>query len=160
MQALPGARRVIEGFVMRWIGLNDGYVSGDGLFLVAPVQVEGRRGVKKMWVVYGLVRIDSSESVHVPWTWTEQPLHGPVETKRSCQEWAVSSGYTARVLAHGEVGELSAVDRPVGYEYCVECGVRFARNANHPYLDYCGGNCFGHVVDRVADIRGRLEGAA
>lgn len=144
--------------MMRWIGLNDGYVSGDGRFLVAQVTVQGRKGTTQKWVLYGLVRLETG-GLSCTWRWTEQPIHGPCDTKRACQEWAAASGYesttehvhamlpTAR--AAGEAG----VEKPMGWEICQECGVRFTRKAGHLYEDYCGGNCFTIVCERVAEIQ-------
>jgi hypothetical protein len=144
---------------MRWIGLNEGYVSGDGRFLVAQVTVPGRRGSVQKWALYGLVHVRSDDPRHVPWTWTQLPLHGPVDTKRACQDWAVASGYEPAVLelSAAQVPSEAPVDKPIGYEICQECTVHFTRKADHLFEDYCGDNCFGVVVERVEEIQTNLR---
>jgi hypothetical protein len=145
---------------MRWIGLNEGYVSGDGRFLVAHVTVQGQRAPVQQWALYGLVHVRSDDPARVPWVWTEQPIFGPKDTKRACQDWAVASEYEPGLL------ELSTstssletpTDRPVGYEICQECVVQFSRKAAHLYEDYCGHNCFQIVCERVEEIRENLNG--
>lgn len=138
---------------MRWIGLNDGYVSGDGRFLVAQVTVSGSRGERQRWALHGLV--------HLPgglWAWTDEPLHGPVDTKRACQEWALSSGYAPPTLGQAPTRERpDRVDRPKGYEICEECGVHYHRKDGHLFEDYCGDNCYAIVVERIAEIQTNLR---
>lgn len=144
---------------MRWIGLNEGYVSGDGRFLVAQVTVDGRRGPVQKWALYGLVHVRSDDPTRVAWAWTEHPLHGPVDTKRACQDWAVASEYEPQVLelSTASVPSETPIDKPIGYEVCQECGVHFPRKAGHLFEDYCGDNCFETVCERIEDVQENLR---
>lgn len=147
---------------MRWIGLNEGYVSGDGRFLVAQVTMQGRRGPVQKWSLYGLVHVRSDDPTHVPWTWTARPLHGPVDTKRACQDWAMASEYEPQILemATSPSSLETPPDKPVAYEVCQECSVHFTQKVDHVYEDYCGTNCFDIVCERVEEIRENLGGRA
>lgn len=142
---------------MRWVGLNGGYVSGDGRFLVAQVTVKGKRGDMQKWALYGLVRLSSEDPLRVAWGWTERPLFGPVATKRACQEWAASSDYQPVVeVALDQASPQMPASKRIAWEICQECGVDFERPRDHPYLDYCGKGCFEVVCDRVDEIRSNL----
>lgn len=142
---------------MRWIGLNGGYVSGDGRFLVAQVTVKGKRGDVQKWALYGLVHITSENPVHVSWGWGEQPLHGPTDTKRACQEWAATHDYEPLVVGLDAPTQPPAPVKRTAWEVCQECGVDYPRPKNHPYTDLCGPNCLEIQEERVAEIRQNLQ---
>lgn len=142
---------------MRWIGLNDGYVSGDGSFLVAQVTVPGRRGPARKWALYGLERVQSDDPERCTWQWSARPIHGPLDTKGACQEWALQSGYEPPVVSAASApAPRVGMDKPMGYEICQECGVHYHRKPRHPFADYCGDNCFDIVVERIDEIRQNL----
>lgn len=155
--------------MMRWVGLNGGYVSDDGRFLVAQVTTQGRRGDVQKWALYGLVHFVSEDALHSTWGWTEQPIYGPKDTKRACQEWACSEGGGAlygapEIRLDGGIGHEPSNDaRPfhpvkrLAWEVCQECGVDYKRPQDHPYLDYCGKGCFEIVCERVEEIQGNLK---
>lgn len=160
---------------MRWIGLNDGYVSADGRFLVAKVTVRGRRGESQQWALYGVVHVLADDDDHVAWQWTSKPIYGPRPTKGACQEWALASGYVPERLAvEGSQTQLlermvAAVSSPSEREpakqgpknqwnACQECGVTFIRKEGHRFLDYCGPNCFHIVCERIEEIRSHMKG--
>lgn len=144
---------------MRWIGLNEGYVSGDGRFLVAQVTVKGRRGDVQKWVLYGLVVIESDDPIHVKWGWDPHPLFGPADTKRACQDWATESDYeptTARA-DDSAASPSTSTGQVTAWETCQECGVDYTRPPGHVYLDYCGPTCFTIVCERVEEVRENLR---
>jgi hypothetical protein len=157
---------------MRWIGLNDGYVSSDGRFLVAQVTVHGRRGLSTRWALYGLVRVRSVDALAVGWQWTDRPIFGPAPTKRACQEHASKIDYQPQLHVEGHPSQLELKEQPefdqdepaptrpakrIAYGVCQECGCDYKRPAAWVYQDYCGPNCFSIVVERVRDIQQHLD---
>lgn len=144
---------------MRWIGLNGGYVSGDGRFLVAQVTVKGRRGDVQKWALYGLVEFSSSaDPLHVGWGWSDRPLHGPKDLKRECQDWAAASDYQPPEVESGDQETpLSSPIKRIAWTACQECDVDYPRPPGYPYADYCGDNCFTIVAERVEEIRENIR---
>lgn len=140
---------------LKWRGIADGYVSHDARFLVAPVMVPGKRGIRKAWALYGRVVLQEeglSERPAHPWGWTEEPLT-VCATKGQCQGFAADCSYEVPVIGlHVTAAAPQTDEKRIAYEVCQECGVDFDRKPNWKWEDYCGPNCTETVAERLTDI--------
>jgi len=140
---------------LKWSGLNHGYVSNDGRFLVAPCWVEGKRGKVQKWAVYGLVieRAPTGNARVPPWSWGEQWLKGPFERKRDAQIWCETSKYETPVRSEMTAMPVatSAGNKPMPGR-CPECTVRFDAGPDHKFEEWCGKNCAEEALERLKRI--------
>lgn len=139
---------------LKWSGLNNGYVSNDGRFLIAPCWVEGKRGKVQKWAVYGLVieRAPTGDCRLPPWSWGDQWLKGPFERKKDAQVWCEKATYETPVRSRTASTEpVVSEDRP-GPGRCPECTVRFEAEPGHKYEEWCGKNCAEDALDRLTRI--------
>jgi hypothetical protein len=143
---------------LKWSGLNHGYVSNDGRFLVAPCWVEGKRGKVQKWAVYGLVieRSPTGDARVPPWSWGERWLKGPFERKRDAQDWCEASKYETPVRSVTTPTEPTGPrqDKP-GPGRCPECTVRFEAHPGHQFEEWCGKNCAEEALERLKRILDR-----
>jgi hypothetical protein len=143
---------------LKWRGCGDGsYVSHDGRFLVAQVTTPGKKGPRQQWALYGRVIFKLEVSAHPthPWGWTEAPLIVGA-TKGKCQTFAAACGYEVPTIDLTVIRSegADAVGQTRGWEHCLECGVRYERDENHKYGDYCGKGCTTDAAERLMEILG------
>lgn len=144
---------------LKWRGCGEGsYVSHDGRFLIAQVQVPGKKGAKTAWALYGRVayQYPAGANPPPPWSWGIDPLTVWPQ-KKQCQEWAAGSDYEPATRVRESEPAETDDRKPVhtrGYNDCVECGVEYNRNdPKHKTGDYCGINCVETVAERLMEIQ-------